>query len=113
MRLFGATPRIDPNGAADLIAARAAFVLDVRQPAEWRAGHIRGAIHIPLGQLQSRLQQVPHGKPIVTVCASGHRSASAARRLTRAGHDVLNLHGGLHAWVRAGLPLNMSNGRST
>jgi len=81
-------------------------VVDVRQHAEWKTGHIHGAIHIPLAQLSSRLRQLPNGKPIVTVCRSGHRSAIAARTLTRAGHDVLNPRDGMNAWVRAGLPLS-------
>ena len=105
MGLFSRTPRIDAAGAAELVAARSAVVVDVRQNAEWKRGHIQGAVHIPLGALPSRMQQLPAGKTIVTVCASGHRSAVAARTLTRAGHDVLNLRGGMSAWARAGLPL--------
>lgn len=111
MGLFNRTPRIDAAAAAELIAARTALVVDVRQNAEWKTGHIQGAIHIPLGALSSRMNQLPNGKTIVTVCASGHRSAVAARTLTRAGHDVLNLRGGMNAWARAGLPLRTSNSR--
>jgi rhodanese-related sulfurtransferase len=111
MRLFTRTPRVDPGSAADLLAARSAVVVDVRQHAEWKTGHIQGATHIPLDQLSSRLDQLPHGKTIVTVCRSGHRSAVAAGTLTRAGYDVLNLHGGINAWARAGLPLSTSNAR--
>jgi rhodanese-related sulfurtransferase len=107
MRLFTRTRPIDAGGAADLLAARSAVVLDVRQHAEWKTGHIEGAIHIPLAQLSSRLQQLPSGTTIVTVCRSGHRSAVAAQTLTRAGHDVLNLRGGMNAWTRAGLPLRL------
>jgi rhodanese-related sulfurtransferase len=109
--LFNRTPRIDAADAAALIAARTAVVVDVRQNAEWKTGHIQDAIHIPLGTLPSRMNQLPKGKTIVTVCASGHRSAAAARTLTRAGHDVLNLRGGINAWTRAGLPLRTSNSR--
>lgn len=111
MSLFTRTPRIDVAGAAELIAARSAVVVDVRQSAEWRRGHIQGAVHIPLAQLQSRLHQLPSHKTIVTVCQSGHRSAAAARTLARAGLDVLNLRGGMNAWGRAGLPLNTGKGR--
>ena len=106
MGLFTRTQPIDAGGAADLLAARSAVAVDVREHSEWNAGHIRGAIHIPLAQLSGRLAQLPNGKTIVTVCQSGHRSAAAARMLTGAGHDVLNLRGGLSAWVRAGLPLS-------
>jgi len=103
--LFTRTPQIDAAGAAELIAARTAVVVDVRQNGEWKTGHIQGAVHLPLGALPSRLRQLPNGKTIITVCQSGHRSAVAARTLTRAGHDVLNLRGGMNAWRRAGLPV--------
>jgi rhodanese-related sulfurtransferase len=104
-RLLRRTPGIDARDVADLLAAREAVVLDVRHPAEWRSGHIREAMHIPLTQLATRLHQLPRGTTIVTVCRSGHRSALAARTLERAGHDVRNLRGGMNAWVRAGLPV--------
>jgi rhodanese-related sulfurtransferase len=110
--LFTRTPRIDAAEAADRLAAGTVVVVDVRQDAEWKTGHIRGAIHIPLTQLSGRLQQLPHDTAIVTVCRSGHRSALAARTLSRAGHDVLNLKGGLNAWARAGLPLTTRNARN-
>ena len=106
MSLFTRTPRIEPGAAADLLPTRRAVVLDVRQQSEWKKGHIRGAIHIPLPQLERRLDQLPHDKTIITVCRSGHRSGLAARTLARAGHDVLNLRGGINAWTRAGLPLS-------
>ena len=106
MSLFTRTQPIDAGSAADLFAARSVVVVDVREPAEWKTGHIQGALHIPLAQLSSRLPQLPSGKTIVTVCRSGHRSAVAARTLARAGHDVLNLRGGMNAWARAGLPLS-------
>ena len=111
MRLFTRTASTDATGAADLLATRSAVLVDVRQPAEWKTGHIDGALHIPLSQLASRLDQLPDGKTIVTVCRSGHRSAIAARTLTRAGHDVLNLEGGINAWARAGLPLSRGTSR--
>ena len=106
MRLFTRTHGIDADSAADLLAAQTIVVVDVRQHAEWKTGHIQDAIHIPLGQLSRRQQQLPRGKTIVTVCRSGHRSALAARTLTRAGHEVLNLRGGMNAWAQAGLPLS-------
>ncbi|HEY8629438.1 MAG TPA: rhodanese-like domain-containing protein [Gaiellaceae bacterium] len=105
MRLFSRTTTIDAHTAADLLAAQSVIVLDVRQHGERKTGHIKGAIHIPLTQLSSRQHELPSGKTIVTVCRSGHRSGIAARTLTRTGHDVLNLRGGMNAWVTAGLPL--------
>jgi rhodanese-related sulfurtransferase len=108
VRLFSRTPSIDAESAADLLAKRTVVVVDVRQPAEWKGGHIRGAVQIPLTQLSSRVHELPRDKTIVTVCRSGHRSALAARTLTRRGHDVLNLRGGMIAWIKAGLPLSPS-----
>lgn len=111
MHLFTRTQTIDAANTADLLAARSVVVVDVRQNAEWKTGHIQNAIHIPLTQLSNRLHELPRDKTIVTVCRSGHRSALAARTLTRAGHDVRNLRGGMNAWARASLPL--SNTRVT
>ena len=113
MRFFTRTPGIDAGAAAEMVKARTAVVVDVRQPAEWKAGHIDGALHIPLSQLARQLDQLPHGKTIVTVCRTGHRSGIAARTLTRAGHDVLNLKGGINAWARTGLPLVKPNKRKS
>ena len=112
MRLFTKAPSIEPGEAADLIAARTAVVVDVREHAEWKAGHIKDATHIPLAKLSNRQDQIPAGKTIITVCRSGHRSALAARTLTRTGHDVVNLRGGMNAWARAGLPLSPSSARN-
>ena len=105
MRLFSRTATIDARSAADRIAAGSVIVVDVRQQAEWKTGHIEGALHIQLTQLSNRQHQLPSDKTIVTVCRSGHRSALAARALARAGHEVLNLRGGMNALTRAGRPL--------
>ena len=103
MRLFTRTASTDPATLAEHLGDTSFYVLDVRQPAEWRHGHIRGSRNIPLHQLKSRLATLPRDKTIVTVCASGHRSASAARTLQRAGHQVQNLRGGMRAWAKARL----------
>lgn len=110
--MFTRTSTIDACAAADRLGDGSVLVIDVRQQAEWNEGHIRGAIHIPVAQLPHRLHQLPSGTTIVTVCRSGHRSAVAARTLTRAGRDVLNLRGGLNAWTRAGLPLESARDRA-
>jgi rhodanese-related sulfurtransferase len=80
----------------------------VRQPAEWRHGHIPGSYNLPLLRLKRQLATLPRDKTIITVCASGYRSASAARTLQRAGHHVENLKGGMHAWAKAGLAVEKS-----
>jgi len=53
---------------------------------------------------------LPNNKAIITVCRSGHRSALAARKLHLAGYQVENLHGGMKAWAKAGLPLDPPGG---
>jgi rhodanese-related sulfurtransferase len=102
--LFTRTASTDPASLAERVRDRAIHILDVRQPTEWRHSHIRGAQNLPLMHLKSHLETLPRDKTIVTVCASGHRSAAAARALQRAGCTVENLKGGMHAWTRAGLP---------
>ena len=113
MRLFRRVPSIDVAAAAELIRTKHALVVDVRQPAEWGRGHIKDASHVPLAQLSSRLEQLPRDRTIITVCQSGHRSARAARTLTRAGHDARNLRGGMNAWQRAALPTSPRNADRT
>lgn len=70
-----------------------ATVLDVRTPQEFRGGAYPGARNIPVQELSTRLSEVPKGKPVVVYCASGMRSASAARVLAQAGFDVVNAGG--------------------
>lgn len=106
MRFFRRTGKIEARDTAERLAAGNVIVVDVRQHEEWSSGHIRGAIHLPLARVARSPQDVPSGKTIVTVCASGHRSGIAARTLSRAGYDVLDLRGGMRAWARAGLPLS-------
>ncbi len=81
-------------------------VLDVRSASEWQEGHITGALHIPLGYLTDRLDEVPRDRAVVVHCQAGTRSAIAASVLERAGRGgVANLVGGFEAWTAAGLPV--------
>ena len=111
MRLFTRIASTDASTLANRLGDPGVHILDVRQPAEWRHGHIRGSQNLPLMQLDHRLATLPQGKTIVTVCASGHRSAAAARTLERAGYQVENLKGGMHAWARTGLPVEKTTRR--
>ena len=111
MGLFTRTPSTDPADLAERLTQRGVLVLDVRQPSEWRHGHIRGSQNVPLMQLKRRLATLPRDKTIVTVCASGHRSGAAARTLRRAGYQVENLKGGMHAWAKARLPVQKTRRR--
>lgn len=81
------------------------LLLDVRQPEEFREGHIPGSKLIPLSELNYRLKELPKDREIVCICRSGNRSGTAARKLVSAGFKSYNMRGGMNAWQRAGLPL--------
>jgi len=75
------------------------LVVDVRSDREWNAGHIEGALHIPLGELARRTFEIPRDRPVATLCEAGYRSALAASLLARAGVDRLStVNGGMAAW---------------
>ncbi len=76
-----------------------ATVLDVRSPAEWQAGHIASALHIPLGELPTRLEELPRLERLHVICGSGYRSSIACSLLQRADFpEIRNTLGGMAAW---------------
>jgi rhodanese-related sulfurtransferase len=89
--------------------ANDAVILDVREDDEWAAGHAPGAIHIPLGDLPSRLAEVAKAGEgagsVAVTCRGGGRSSRAVAWLTQQGYDVANLEGGMKAWQAAGKPM--------
>lgn len=98
-------PHCLPEQASAAVDAGEALVLDVREPDEWARGHIAGALHVPLQTLPARLEELPRDRLIVCQCASGGRSASAARFLVQSGFQATNLVGGIMQWQRSGLPV--------
>jgi|HigsolmetaAR206D_1030411.scaffolds.fasta_scaffold18663_2 rhodanese-related sulfurtransferase len=84
------------------------FVLDVREPNEYREGHIPNSKLIPLGSLGQALAKLPKDRPIYVSCRSGKRSATATAQLIAAGFDAVNMRGGLLEWSRLQLPLEHS-----
>jgi rhodanese-related sulfurtransferase len=104
---------VNPNdvpttSVADLPAA-GVVLLDVREPNEWAAGHAPEAVHIPLGDLPARadeLAELPDDRPVYVVCRSGGRSARAAAWLNAAGLvEAVNVAGGMKSWQTEGRPL--------
>ena len=92
---------------AEALALReaGAFILDVRQPDEWAAGHIPDATLIPLGDLASRIAEVPKDRQVVVVCRSGNRSAQGRDILLGADYpSVTSMAGGMKDWAAAGYP---------
>lgn len=104
----GGVPNLSPTEAVTLINRSNAFVLDVRDDAEFASGHIADATHIPLANLEARIGELKkyHNKPILVNCQKGARSAKACDILRKAEFtQVNNLQGGLSAWLDAKLPV--------
>jgi rhodanese-related sulfurtransferase len=87
-----------------------ARLVDVRESAEWAAGHAPGATHIPLGELGARYTEIPQDGPVYVICRSGARSNRAAHALAGAGWDALNVSDGMHGWAAAGRPMTNDSG---
>lgn len=97
---------VSAKEAATMFAEQKAIIVDVREDSEWNEGHIAGAIHIPLAQVESRLSELVQYKDstVIVQCHSGKRSAKAAGLLQGAGFSkVYNLAGGIMAWDTSGL----------
>ena len=107
-RLTRKYKQIGVNEAVMLLNKDNTIVLDVREDKEIQGGKIKGARHITLGQLPSRIGELGTDKqnPVLVYCRSGSRSAYACQTLTKAGYeDVANLAGGILAWEAANLPV--------
>ncbi|MFI8458015.1 rhodanese-like domain-containing protein [Kitasatospora sp. NPDC085464] len=98
-----------PTADAAAVPADAAL-LDVREQDEWEAGHVDGALHIPLGQVIARLGELPDEK-LYVLCRVGGRSAQVVQYLVQQGRDAVNVDGGMHAWQGAGRPMVSSTGQ--
>ena len=102
--MSGTTPEI----AVDRLAREqsdGAAVVDVREPSEYVAGHVAGAVLMPMGQLTSRLAELDATRPVYVLCASGNRSAAMTNLLVAAGYDAYSVTGGMAAWARSGRPV--------
>jgi sulfur-carrier protein adenylyltransferase/sulfurtransferase len=95
------------NAAAQELADEGALVVDVRETSEWQEGHVVGAVHVPRGHLESKIEAVApdRARPLVLYCAAGVRSAFAARQLAEMGYtDIVSLAGGFQGWKSEGRP---------
>jgi rhodanese-related sulfurtransferase len=110
-RLMRPGQEVGPTEAVQLINRRDAIVLDVRDAAEYKSGHITNARHVPESDLDSRAKELEKikSRPIIVSCARGNRSANVAARLRKLGfNEVVSLRGGLAAWQTANMPLEKS-----
>ena len=95
-------PSVRPAEAQELLSSGAAF-LDVRENAEWNAGHVPGAVHVPVRNVSAQApKRLPKGRPVVVACRTGARSKGATRMLRAKGIEAYNLTGGMTAWESSG-----------
>lgn len=102
----GLLPRDVPVAQAYELYQQGVFLLDVRTPSEWQAGHVPGAVLVPLDELPARLGELPRGEPILVICRSGNRSQAGRDILLQAGFEnVGSVDGGISAWMGQGYPI--------
>ena len=98
---------ISPNHLSESLSA--VTIIDVREPNEFKTASIDGSILIPLGEIATRLSDIPATSPVVMMCLTGARSAQAAAFLAKRGYtNISNLAGGITAWESAGLTVSTS-----
>ncbi len=105
---LGGYEELSPQDATLLINRDDARVVDIREPGEFKSGHIVGAVNIPLGSLKDRMYELEKDKsrPLIVSCATGSRSHAACVMLHKAGFEkVSHLVGGVNRWQGANLPL--------
>ena len=103
------TPEIDVDRLARA-HEESATVVDVREPTEFREGHVPGAVLVPMGQLPSRISELDRDRPVYVVCATGNRSAAMTDLLVHAGYDAYSVAGGTAAWAESGRPVESGFG---
>ena len=104
---------IDATHARERIESGEPVVVDVREQDEWDEGHIPGAVHVPRGHLESRIERLAPdaARPVVVYCSQGNRSVFAAKTLEELGYeDVVSLAGGFTDWKRNGFPVQLQLG---
>lgn len=94
-----------PDLRARLDAGESLQLIDVRSPGEYAAGHIPGAINLPMQEAESRIDDLSRRQPVVLVCQSGRRAGITCELLSAHHDDLLVLEGGTSAWIQAGLPV--------
>ena len=98
--------RITVQEAKEMMERGDVQVIDVREPNEYREGHVPGAKLMPVNSVLTRIQELNHDQDIIFVCAVGQRSALACEMAAAMGLERLyNMEGGTQTWVEAGLPV--------
>jgi hydroxyacylglutathione hydrolase len=102
-------PSLTPADVAEQVRSNDKVILDVRGEGEYRAGHIRGSLNLPLGELEQRIGEIPRDRQVIVHCQTGARGAIAASLLRARGFpDVRQFPGGFAAWRAAGQPVEVA-----
>lgn len=96
---------MQPAAAKAQMDAIKPYILDVREPSEFKDGFIAGAVNIPIRELASKIASLPKDKPIIVYCGIGHRGAMALVLLRGQGYNAKSIQGGYKSWVAANLPV--------
>ncbi|BFU47932.1 rhodanese-like domain-containing protein [Krasilnikovia sp. MM14-A1004] len=106
--MFG--PQVPSVSAAEVDPG--AYLIDVREPDEWAAGHAPDAHHVPMMEIPARMAEIPMDADVVVVCRSGGRSGQVVSYLSGNGWDnVRNLVGGMQSWAAVGRDMVSENGQ--
>lgn len=95
---------------AQEMVAEGAQLIDVRADHEWEMGRIEGAKHLPLAELNQRVDEIDEDRPVVFYCRGGNRSTMATQALAAEGYEAAKLSEGIVGWADADLPLEGPDG---
>ncbi len=104
--------RISVDLAQEKLAQGGSVVVDVREPDEWQAGHVQGAIHIPVDQVLGRVDELPTDVDLMFICAAGVRSALACEMTAAMGRPperIFNIEEGTPTWIERKYPTSYNN----
>jgi len=99
---------ITPTNLVNLVNREGAVLLDIRDPKEYSAGHIAGALSMPVSSIDARIGELESekGKPVVLVCKMGQQASATGRKLKALGFEnVRRLSGGMAEWTAGSLPV--------